>query len=156
MLSVLGGFVFSVAGDALLGVSAGSQRLLAFLAVRDRVVTRTHVAGTLWPDSSDGRAAASLRSAVSRLEGPSRGAVNVTSLDLGLADTLVVDVHESRALAHRLIDRDAWPSETDIGGRAVLALSDDLLPGWYDDWASSRPRTGGSSASTLSKRWRPG
>ena len=33
------------------------------------------------------------------------------------------------------IDRDATPSESDIGGPAVAALSDDLLPGWYDDWA---------------------
>jgi hypothetical protein len=36
-LSLLGGFVFSIGGDALLGISAGSQRLPAFLAIRDRV-----------------------------------------------------------------------------------------------------------------------
>ena len=34
-LALLGGFVFSVGGDALLGISAGSQRLLASLAVRN-------------------------------------------------------------------------------------------------------------------------
>ncbi len=134
-LSLLGGFVFSIGGDALLGISAGSQRLLAFLAVRRRLTTRTHVAGTLWPESSDGHAAASLRSAVARLEGRSREAVNVTALDLGLNDALVIDVHESQALAHRLIDRDVQRSESDIGAPAVLALSEDLLPGWYDDWA---------------------
>jgi len=47
-LSLLGGFVFSVGGHALPGISTGSKRLLAFLALRDRDVTRTHVAGTLW------------------------------------------------------------------------------------------------------------
>ena len=52
-LSLLGGFVFSVGGDALLGISAGSQRLLAFLALRDRTLTRHQVAGTLWPWSTD-------------------------------------------------------------------------------------------------------
>ena len=134
-LTLLGGFVFSVGGDALLGISASSQRLLAFLALRERAMTRHHVAGTLWPESTDERAGGSLRSAVSRLDGPARQAVKVTALDLGLAEGVVVDVHHSEPLARRLIDSDAAPSDDDIGAPAVSALSDDLLPGWYDDWA---------------------
>jgi DNA-binding SARP family transcriptional activator len=134
-LTLLGGFVFSVGGDALLGISAASQRLLAFLALRDRTLMRHQVAGTLWPESSEARAGGRLRSAVSRLEGSARQAVKVTAADLGLAEGVVVDVHRSEALARRLIDRDAPPSDDDIGAGAVSALSDDLLPGWYDDWA---------------------
>jgi len=134
-LSLLGGFLFSVGGDALLGISAGSQRLLAFLAIRDQAVTRQHVAGTLWPEATDEHAGASLRSAVSRLDGPMRQAVKVTAVDLDLAEGVAVDVRYSRSLAHRLIDRDTPPSDTDISGPAVTALSNDLLPGWYDDWA---------------------
>ena len=134
-LSLLGGFVFSVGGDALLGVSAGSQRLLAFLAVRDRTMTRNHVAGILWPESTDDHAGASLRSAVSRLRGPARAAVTATTADLSLADSVAVGVHHSQLLARRLVDRDGARSDGDIGAASVLALSDDLLPGWYDDWA---------------------
>ena len=134
-VTLLGGFVFSVGGDALLGISASSQRLLAFLALRDRAMTRHQVAGTLWPESTDERAGGSLRSAVSRLDGPARQALKVTALDLGLAEGVVVDVHRSEPLARRLIDRDSPPSDDDIGAGAVLALSHDLLPGWYDDWA---------------------
>lgn len=134
-LSLLGGFVFSVGGDALLGISAGSQRLLAFLAVRDRAMTRNHVAGTLWPESTDDHAGASLRSAVSRLRGPARAAVTVTAADLSLAEGVAVDVHHSQELARRLIDRDGARSDGDIGAASVSALSGDLLPGWYDDWA---------------------
>lgn len=134
-LGLLGGFVFSVGGDALLGISCGSQRLLAFLALRDRTLTRLQVAGSLWPESTDAHAGASLRSAVSRLDGPVRRAVTVTAVDLSLAEGTAVDVHHSRALARRLIDRDAPQSDSDIGAAAVSALSDDLLPGWYDDWA---------------------
>ena len=134
-LSVLGGFVFSAGGDALLGISAGSQRLLAFLAVNERLMTRGHVAGSLWPDSSDEPASASLRSAVSRLSGPPRDAVKVTAHDLSLREGVVVDVQVSKALARRLIDRDAPRDDKDIGTVAVSALSDDVLPGWYDDWA---------------------
>lgn len=134
-LSLLGGFVFSVGGDALLGISAGSQRLLAFLALRDRTLTRHHVAGTLWPESTDEDAGASLRSAISRLDDPAREAVEVTAADLGIAEGVVIDVRHSTSLARRLINRDAPPTEEDVGAAAVAALSDDLLPGWYDDWA---------------------
>ena len=134
-LSLLGGFVFSVGGGTPLGISGGSQRLLAFLAVRDRTTTRTHVAGTLWPESTDEQAGASLRSAVSRLAGPARNAVRVTAADLGLAEGVAVDVHHSQLLARRLIDRDGEPTDDDIGSASVSALSDDLLPGWYEDWA---------------------
>jgi DNA-binding SARP family transcriptional activator len=134
-LSLLGGFVLSVGGDTMLGISAGSQRLLAFLAVRDRAVGRHQAAGTLWPESSDERAGASLRSAVSRLDGPARHAVRVTASDLSLAEGVAVDVHRARALARRLIDRDGPRSDSDVEGSAVTALSDDLLPGWYEDWA---------------------
>lgn len=134
-LSLLGGFVLSVGGEPPLTVSAGSQRLLAFLGLRDRLMTRAQLAGTLWPESTDAHAGASLRSAVSRLGGPARRAVTVTALDVGLAEGLGVDIRRSRSLAARLIDRDARLSDEDIGAHAVAALSNDLLPGWYDDWA---------------------
>lgn len=134
-VSLLGGFVFSVGGDALLGISAGSQRLLAFLALRDQVMTRQQVAGTFWPESTGEHAGASLRSAVARLDGPARQAVKVTAHDIGLSEGVVVDVHHSQSLARRLIDRDVPRADEDISGSAVSALSDDLLPGWYEDWA---------------------
>jgi DNA-binding SARP family transcriptional activator len=134
-LSLLGGFLFSAEGDALLGISAGSQRLLAFLALHDRTVRRERVAGTLWPDSTEEHAGASLRSTLSRLDGPVRRAVRVTAADLGIAEGVVVDVHRAKALAHRLTDRDAPPSAVDIRTDGVSSLTNDLLPGWYDDWA---------------------
>jgi DNA-binding SARP family transcriptional activator len=99
------------------------------------MVTRNLVAGTLWPESSDDQAGASLRSTLSRLHEAARHAVTVTAHDLSLAEGVAVDVHHSQALARRLINRDAQPVEDDIGALAVAALSDDLLPGWYDDWA---------------------
>ncbi|MDQ1376322.1 MAG: hypothetical protein QOE15_495, partial [Acidimicrobiaceae bacterium] len=98
-LTLLGSFVFSVGGDALPRISVGSQRLLAFLAVRDQLVARDLVAATLWPESADERAGVSLRLAISRLEDPVRQAVKVTAYDLGLAEGVAVDVHHSRALA---------------------------------------------------------
>jgi DNA-binding SARP family transcriptional activator len=133
-MSLLGGFVFSVGGDALLGISTGSQRLLAFLALREQMVTRSQVAGTFWPESTDERAGASLRSTVSRLERPARAVIKVTAGDLSLVEGVIVDVHHSRSLARRLLDQDIPPSDSDVGTQAVSALSGELLPGWYEDW----------------------
>ena len=62
-ISVLGSFRFWVRGrDALPALAGGSQRLLAFLALRERSVTRSAAAGTLWPEASENHAHASLRS----------------------------------------------------------------------------------------------
>jgi SARP family transcriptional regulator, regulator of embCAB operon len=105
------------------------------LALQDHLLTRQEVAGTLWPQVSDAQARASLRAALSRLDQPARRAVKVTARDLGLAEGVVIDVHRSKELARRLTDGDAERSERDISAPSVLALSDDLLPGWYDDWA---------------------
>ena len=65
---LVGGFQL-VEGDALVALAEGSQRLLGLLALRGRPVKRVLVAGTLWPDVTEARAHASLRSALSRLYG---------------------------------------------------------------------------------------
>jgi SARP family transcriptional regulator, regulator of embCAB operon len=109
-------------------------RLLALLALRERRITRCGVAGTLWPETSDGHAQGSLRSALRRLPGPARRAVDVGAHDLGLADDVEVDLATSRALAFRLLDPAGSPSSADLAGDAMDALSADLLPDWYDDW----------------------
>jgi DNA-binding SARP family transcriptional activator len=144
-LSLLGGFAFSVRGAAVAGISAGSERLLAYLAVRDRWLTRAEVAGALWPESTGERAGSSLRSAVTRLNNAAPHALRLAGRDLGLGDGVVVDIRRSDALAQRLIDHDAQPDgaqpdgaqpdRTDLGADALSVLSEDLLPGWYDDWA---------------------
>jgi DNA-binding SARP family transcriptional activator len=136
-ISVLGGFRFWVRGkDALPTLAGGSQRLLAFLALRERSVTRSAAAGTLWPEASENHAHASLRSAISRLTQIAHEAIVVSGHDVRLADDVAVDIRESRALAHRLINFSELESpDNDLSDRAIAALSSDLLPDWYDDWA---------------------
>lgn len=133
-LSVLGTFQFWVADEALPTLSGGSQRLLAFLALRDRTVTRVSAAGTLWPDATHSHAFSCLRSALSRLDEVTRDAVVATPNDLSFAEEVAVDFREAQAIAHRLVDRDVIPRVFDISAAAVTALSTDLLPDWYDDW----------------------
>lgn len=115
-------------------VGGCGARLLALLALRDGRVTRCGAAGRLWPESSDDHAQSSLRSALRRLPGPARRAVEVSGRDLGLAADVDVDLRESRSLAFRLLDPAASPRADDLTGDAMRALSADLLPDWYDDW----------------------
>jgi SARP family transcriptional regulator, regulator of embCAB operon len=130
---LVGGFQL-VDGDAQVALAEGSQRLLALLALRGRPVRRLLLAGTLWPDATENRAYASLRSALSRLYGAVRDAVEVNPSDLRLASSVTVDLRESQALAHRLLDVVDQPLEADLSGAAIAALSGELLPDWYDDW----------------------
>src|SRR5687767_240280 len=135
-IAVLGGFRFWVRGkDALPDLPGGSQRLLAFLALRDRSVTRTAAAGTLWPEASEDHAHASLRSAISRLTMIAHEAVVVSYHDLRLADQVTVDIRAARRLAHRLLNAGGPQLEDDSTDQAITALSSELLPDWYDDWA---------------------
>jgi hypothetical protein len=76
-----------------------------------------------------------LRSALSRLYGVVREAVEVNPRDLRLAGSVSVDLRESQALAHRLLDAVDQPVEaTDLSRAAIGALSGEPLPDWYDDW----------------------
>ena len=53
--------------DATYSTSRQTRRVMAILALRDGPLLRVFVAGALWPDTVDERAAASLRSALWRL-----------------------------------------------------------------------------------------
>lgn len=131
-VTLLGGFRLLVGSDVL-PVSGGSERLLAFVALHRQAVGRLLVAGTLWSEASEGRAYATLRSALARLDRASRTALRVTPLSLELARGVAVDLRDAQALAHRLIGP-APPAEADLSATAIASLSLDLLPVWYDDW----------------------
>src|SRR5205807_8116541 len=120
---LVGGFQL-VEGDAQVALAEGSRRLLALLAIRGRPVKRLLVAGTLWPDVTEARAYASLRSALSRLDGAVRDAVEVNPSDVRLASRVRVDLREAQALAHRLLDAVDQPLEAaDLSRTAIAALS---------------------------------
>jgi DNA-binding SARP family transcriptional activator len=131
-VALLGGFRL-LAGDEVLPVAGGAERLLAFVALHPQAVGRLLVAGTLWPEVSEGRAYASLRSALARMDRPSRKVLHVTALSLELARGVAVDLRDAQALAHRLLGPDP-PAEADHSAAAITSLSLELLPVWYEDW----------------------
>jgi SARP family transcriptional regulator, regulator of embCAB operon len=133
-VSVLGRFGLVDGSGADIAVANGTRRLLSLLALRDRVVHRTSVAGALWPDVSERHAHASLRSTLLRIPTAARSVVSVTDTELSLAAGVEVDVRGARALAQRLLDDTAARRVGDVSGAAIARLSSDLLPGWRDEW----------------------
>jgi DNA-binding SARP family transcriptional activator len=134
-ISLLGGFQLETDEKPALILPGGSQRLLAFLALKGRLIERHTVAGTLWPVATEAHASSSLRSALARLGTHARASVAATGKDLGLSDDVTVDLWDARAFADRLLTpTEAAPSE-DPGAAAIPALSAELLPDWYDEWA---------------------
>jgi DNA-binding SARP family transcriptional activator len=134
LVSVLGGFHLCCSGSVQVGIPRASQRLFAFLAIRGGMISRAAVAGTLWPDATEINAYSDLRSALARLERTCRKMLQASRLELGLAEGVTVDIRHAQTLARRLLDPAVIPKQSDLGAAAVVALSGDLLPGWYDDW----------------------
>ncbi|HEY0259316.1 MAG TPA: BTAD domain-containing putative transcriptional regulator [Lacisediminihabitans sp.] len=133
-ITLLGAFSVRVNGTVVGQLSVGSQRLLVFLALHHRSVTRIAMAGKMWPEVSDERAGISLRSALSRLDTSTREAVLSASAGLSLVESVAVDLRDARALAARLVQPDGSPLDSDLSAAATATLSMELLPDWYDDW----------------------
>jgi DNA-binding SARP family transcriptional activator/DNA-binding HxlR family transcriptional regulator len=133
-MTLLGAFSVRVAGKLIEQMSVGSQRLLVFLALHHRAVTRIAMAGRMWPEASDERAGISLRSALSRLDTTTREAILSASSGLSLVESVAVDLRDAQAMARRLLQPGLAPLESDLGPAALTLLSSELLPDWYDDW----------------------
>ncbi|ASW57714.1 bacterial transcriptional activator domain-containing protein [Plantactinospora sp. KBS50] len=127
-LALLGGFQLTERGRTLV-VPRGLQRVIALIALQPGA-TRAHLAGLLWPETSEERALSCLRTALWRIR-QDRSCPLLISADTVRLDPLVeVDVDELICTAER-IGAGADPS----GALPVLAAGrHDLLPGWYEDW----------------------
>lgn len=104
-------------------VAPGSQRLIAFLALSSTPLARGYVAGTLWPDGTDKRAGANLRTTVWRLGAIGAELVEASPSRLGLCPSVRVDC---RALVTA-----ARPTRPSAGTNLPAG---DLLPGWTEPW----------------------
>jgi DNA-binding SARP family transcriptional activator len=128
-LALLGGFHLTRNGT-MVEVPDREQRLIALLLALDPVpLTRKRIAGALWPDCSDERSNANLRTLVWRIH-PLGGLVEATRTQLRLAPWVKVDVEELSALSKQVLDSESTiPDALDL-----RLLSFDLLPEWDDEW----------------------
>jgi DNA-binding SARP family transcriptional activator len=133
-LGLLRGFSLWV-GPESVPLIWSAQRLVAFLALQDRPLSRSYVAEVLWPETTTVRANANLRSALWRTQRSCRRLIAASPQRLAIASGVAVDVLAAVGHAHRLLD-DTAMSREDLGADIRADLSADLLPEWYgdDDW----------------------
>jgi SARP family transcriptional regulator, regulator of embCAB operon len=133
-IAMLGRFALIDGSGSRIPVASGTQRLLSLLVLRDRVVQRTSIAGALWPDVSESRAHASLRSTLLRIPPAARSVVSISDSELSLAEGVSVDLREAQSFAHRLVDGTVPLRDGDVSRATIELLSADLLPGCFDEW----------------------
>lgn len=125
---LLGGFDLRRGGETI-DVAPSSQRVIAFLALHDRRLLRSFVAETLWPDTTDERAAANLRTALWRLHVAGHDVVEIVHGHLGVRDHVGVDVRSVELAARRLRHSGEEPDPL-----MVETIRGELLPGCWDSW----------------------
>jgi DNA-binding SARP family transcriptional activator len=130
-LDLIDGFALT-AGGRDVQLPLGTCRMLAFLALHDRAMQRSHVAGSLWFNTDEEKAGACLRSALWRVNRTGLDVVDSSDGSLGLASGVSVDAREAAGAAAGLAD--GLPA-TRPDGALIRMFSHDLLPDWYDDWA---------------------
>lgn len=129
-LGLLGSFSLFIDSDPV-RLPMNAQRLVSFLALHDGSLLRQHVAGSLWGGNTELHAGGSLRSALWRLGHPTHPLVEATGPHLRLSSSVVVDLHVSEALAHRILDESHGLDEAE---QDQALLAEDLLPDWTEDW----------------------
>jgi DNA-binding SARP family transcriptional activator len=137
---VLGGFELRV-GPGAVAMQQSAARLVAFLAIQTRPLRRSYIAGKLWPDMPQRRAAASLRTALWRANEREWELVSATATHLALQPNVEVDLRNATALAHAILDgRELGDGGARARGfpcaaaRRLVRTPDELLPDWYDEW----------------------
>jgi DNA-binding SARP family transcriptional activator len=123
-LRLLGRFELS-SGGRTLRVSPAGERLLAYLGIRPDPVPRAVVATALWPNCTDVRAAANLRSALWRLH-ERQPVTPVRHHDgvVALAPEVAIDIND-------LSERLGRPAVDEV---SIAILRQDVLPGWPEEW----------------------
>jgi DNA-binding SARP family transcriptional activator len=125
---LFGGFQLFAGGNPV-DLPLSSQRLVGFLALQEGNLVRGYVAATLWPDTTDEKAAANLRTALWRLHGPDPSLIVSSQRQLRLHPEVWVDVREIRAAARDQRLSGALPDDD-----LLISIHGELLPGCWDSW----------------------
>jgi DNA-binding SARP family transcriptional activator len=122
---------FQVRSDGLpLALGRSGERMVAYLALEDRSTARDRIAGALWPDTSQCRAAANLRRALCLVRHYAPGLMRGDAHRLSLVSGINVDVRAQR----RLIEAITCGERTTANADELRLLRGDLLPDWDEPW----------------------
>jgi hypothetical protein len=142
-LGLLQGFQLECCENSV-DLPLGSQRVLAFLAMQARSLSRSYIASILWMDCNEERAGARLRSALWRINRSGQRLVAANSQVLGLVPDVVVDLRENARTAREVLRSEVPTKDSCV---EELTVAGDLLLGWYDEWWSSSANASVSCAS---------
>ena len=112
---------------------AGAQRLIALLALRGRL-SRSRLAGTLWPETTEHRALASLRTSIWRVNHSADRLVATSGGTVDLSAGVEVDVRRLVGAALSTMREAAGANGWLERACAVLDDEGELLPDWDDEW----------------------
>lgn len=129
-LHLLGGFELRIDQEPV-ALPATARRLLAFLALGQRPLTRSYVSQSLWLDTTERHADGNLRTAIWKV-----GQLDVPVIWHGagqvrLDASVFVDHRKSVSEAHRVL---ADPDSLEDLEVKANRWTQDLLPDWYEDW----------------------
>lgn len=131
-LRLLGVFELQVQGRTA-ALPPKAQRVVAFLGVYGRT-SRSQVAGSVWPRSTEGRALANLRTMLWKLTRSAPGVLISLGGTLGLRGDLPVDAHRLADEARALLVDGVEPDQRLL---AELRGGADLLPDWDEPWLAT-------------------
>ena len=141
IIQVLGGFKISSNDKPLHGLTKPrGQSLLTYLLLHSEVPqSRSHLAYTFWPDSSDKQARTNLRRELHQLRQRSPLIDSHLKSDTQTVQWLMPANASVDAIAFENLIAEASRSEDATQGKALLQKAidlyqDDLVPGLYDDW----------------------
>ncbi|TCU57806.1 DNA-binding SARP family transcriptional activator [Novosphingobium sp. PhB57] len=118
-INVIGGFS-TLPAERL---SSSSKRILAYLAIKCRTVSRAHMAAEMWPELPDEAGRANLRRALWHVP---RSWIQACNDDVAL--DAATDLSAANLAVNRALSGGALSIEE------IRLLSEDILPGWHEDW----------------------
>ncbi len=121
--------------NRLVTLPVSAQRLVALLAVERRPMTRSNVAGLLWPDKTDSRASANLRSALWRLNNCVEGLVEADGCHLAIGEHVTIDIDQF-IIDHKPDSDIPVVSKTTASILAFPPTNAELLIDWDDEWVA--------------------
>ncbi|MFF9896930.1 BTAD domain-containing putative transcriptional regulator [Streptomyces longispororuber] len=119
-------------GGEPLEVPASGQQVLARLALCG-AASRSELAGTLWPDATEARARARLRTAMWRLNGAGSALSDAGGGTLALSCRVRVDLQAFTVAARRVLTRAPVRLRP---AYHLLLCGGELLPGWQQEWVA--------------------
>jgi DNA-binding SARP family transcriptional activator len=126
-LRLLGSFQLTY-GLSSVELPVGAQRVVAVAALRGRM-SRSRIAGSLWPETTEHRALASLRTAIWRVNRVAP-LLSAAAASVELSAGVRVDVDEMLALFRALMRG----ADLDVGSLNLIDSEIDLLSDWDDPW----------------------